>query len=271
MIRLLLLVLTLCLPLSVFPQQESLPVPSSFTVNGVTFRMVRVEKGSFWMGAQHVDAHDVNFDRQSQSDEVPVHNVTIKEDFYIGETEVTQALWKAVMGTNPSKRKGGKFPVESVSYDEIQVFLSVMDSLTGKHFRLPEEVEWEYAARGGSRSQSHVYSGADEAEQVAWFSENARKTKKVAKRKPNELGIYDMSGNVWEWCNTPFRYYDAKRNAMIGKEASMICIRGGAWQLPKVACRVGWRGKRMPDSKNSFGGFRLCLDARYVEEGADEK
>ena len=246
--------------------QDTLPAPSSYRVNGVTFKMVRVDKGDFWMGAQHLDTADFNFDRLSQSDEMPVHFVSIKDDYYIGQTEVTQKLWKAVMGYNPSKKKCPKRPVENVSYYEVMEFLEVLDSLTGMHFRLPTEEEWEFAARGGNHSRHYIYSGSDKLKRVAWFNGNARKTKKVGKRSANELGIYDMSGNVWEWCSNNYRYFDKARNAKLGNDGKMMCIRGGAWQLPANACRVSWRGKRMPDAKNSFGGFRLCLDSKYVKE-----
>ena len=251
-------------------QQDTLPAPASYRVNGVSFKMVRIEKGDYWMGAQHSDTAEFNYDRYSQTDELPVHHVVIHEDYYIGQTEVTQQLWKAVMGSNPSKKKCPKRPVESVSYYDIQEFLVILDSLTGMHFRLPTEEEWEYAARGGKHSRGYVYSGGKEAERVAWFNDNTNKLKKVKKRKPNELGVYDMSGNVWEWTDTKYRFYDKERNARLGKEGQMYVIRGGAWQLPKTSCRITWRGKRLPDLKNSFGGFRLCLDAKYVKE-AEEK
>ncbi len=246
--------------------QDTLPAPTSYRVNKVSFNMIRVEKGGFWMGAQHKDTAEFNYDRYSQTDELPVHYVTMHEDFYIGQTEVTQKLWKAVMGYNPSKYKCPKRPVTNVDYFEVQEFLRRIDSITGMHFRLPTEEEWEYAARGGKNSRGYVYSGGKVVERVAWFNENASNTKKVKKRTPNELGIYDMSGNVWEWCSTRYHYYDKERNATLGKDGQMYCIRGGAWQLPKTSCRVSWRGKRLPDLKNSFGGFRLCLDARYVKE-----
>ena len=249
--------------------QDTLPAPSSYRVNGVTFKMVRVEKGVYWMGGQHVDTADFNFDRLSQSDEVPVHYVNIKDDFYMGQTEVTQKLWKAVMGNNPSKKKCPKRPVESISYYDVLEFLEVLDSLTGMHFRLPTEEEWEFAARGGNHSRHYIYCGSDELKRVGWYNDNARKTKKVGKRAANELGLYDMSGNVWEWCSSSYHYYDNARNVKLGNDGKMQCIRGGAWQLPASSCRVSWRGKRMPDAKNSFGGFRLCLDAKYVKESEE--
>lgn len=265
----LLLIALLLIPLSVLAQ-DTLPVPMSYRVNGVTFKMVRVEKGDYWMGAQHMDTAEFNYDRNSQTDELPVHHVKINEDFYIGQTEVTQKLWKAVMGSNPSKKKCPKRPVESVSYYDIQEFLNLLDSLTGMHFRLPTEEEWEYAARGGKNSKGYVYSGGKDIDKVAWYNGNTNKLKKVKKRSPNELGIYDMSGNVWEWTNSKYHYYDKERNVKLGKEGQMYIIRGGAWQLPKTSSRIAWRGKRFPDLKNSFGGFRLCLDAKYIKE-AEEK
>ena len=246
--------------------QDTLPAPTSYRVNKVSFNMVRVEKGSFWMGAQRKDTAEFNYDRQSQIDELPVHYVTMREDYYIGQTEVTQKLWKAVMGYNPSRYKCPKRPVTNVNYFEIQEFLHRLDSLTGMQFRLPTEEEWEYAARGGKYTKGYVYSGSNELDRVAWHNGNARKTKKVKKRSANELGIYDMSGNVWEWCESKYRYYDKERNVNLGKDGQMYCIRGGGWQLPPTSCRVSWRGKRLPDLKNSFGGFRLCLDAKYVKQ-----
>ena len=246
--------------------QDTLPVPSSYRVNKVSFNMVRVEKGGFWMGAQKLDTAEFNYDRLSQSDEMPVHYVTMREDYYIGQTEVTQKLWKEVMGYNPSAKKCPKRPVTNVNYYEVLEFLRRIDSITGMQFRLPTEEEWEYAARGGKYSKGYIYSGSNKVDRVAWHNKNTSRLKKVKKRSANELGIYDMSGNVWEWCSTKYHYFDKERNATVGKDGQMYIIRGGGWQLPPTSCRVSWRGKRLPDLKNSFGGFRLCLDARYVKE-----
>ena len=246
--------------------QDTLPAPSSYRVNKVSFNMVRVEKGGFWMGAQRKDTAEFNYDRTAQIDELPVHYVTMHEDYYIGQTEVTQKLWKAVMGYNPSAKKCPNRPVTNVNYYEVQEFLKRIDSITGMQFRLPTEEEWEYAARGGKYSKGYIYSGSNEVDRVAWHNGNTSRLKKVKKRSANELGIYDMSGNVWEWCSSKYRFFDKERNATLGKDGEMYCIRGGGWQLPKTSCRVSWRGKRLPDLKNSFGGFRLCLDAKYVKE-----
>lgn len=250
--------------------QDSIPAPTSYNVNGVTFKMVRVEKGAFWMGAQHIDTAEFNYDRHAQNDEAPVHYVTINEDFYIGQTEVNQKLWKAVMGYNPSKKKCCKKPVTNVSYFEVQEFIRILDSLTGMHFRLPTEEEWEFAARGGNNSRGYVYSGGNETKKRAWHNGNTRRLRKCGKTQANELGLYDMSGNVWEWTSTLYRFYDKERNARLGKDGEMYVIRGGAWQLPETSCRVAWRGKRLPDLQNSFGGFRLALDAKYVKDEPTE-
>ena len=179
--------------------QDTLPAPSSYRVNKVSFNMVRVEKGGFWMGAQRKDTAEFNYDRMAQIDELPVHYVTMHEDYYIGQTEVTQKLWKAVMGYNPSAKKCPKRPVTNVNYYEVQEFLRRIDSITGMQFRLPTEEEWEYAARGGKYSKGYIYSGSNEVDRVAWHNGNTSRLKKVKKRSANELGIYDMSGNVWEW------------------------------------------------------------------------
>ena len=259
------LIVLLLIPFSVLAQ-DTLPAPTSYRVNKVSFNMVRVERGGFWMGAQHIDTAEFNYDRLAQSDEMPVHYVKMPEDYYIGQTEVTQELWEAVMDYNPSVKKCSKRPVTNVNYFEVQEFLRRLDSITGMQFRLPTEEEWEFAARGGNHSRGYIYSGGKEVNRVAWHNGNARKLKKVKKRKANELGIYDMSGNVWEWCSSKYRFFDKERNASLGKEGQMYCIRGGGWQLPDKSCRVSWRGKRLPDLKNSFGGFRLCLDARYVKQ-----
>ena len=170
----------------------------TFTVKGVSFTMVRVDGGTFTMGGTSEQGSD------AASDERPTHQVTLST-FSIGETEVTQALWKAVMGNNPSSYPGNDHPVESVSWNECQEFIKRLNQLTGKTFRLPTEAEWEYAARGG-RSNTFKYAGSNDIGTVAWwgmwFGGNSSKTSHPVKtKKPNELGLYDMTGNVFEWCN----------------------------------------------------------------------
>ena len=232
----------------------------TFTVNGVSFTMKLVEGGTFQMGATSEQGSD------AYNSEKPVHSVTLS-NYYLGETEVTQALWNAVMGSNPSYFEGDALPVEQVAWNDCQEFIRKLNQKTGKNFRLPTEAEWEYAARGGKKSNGYKYAGSNDIGSVAWYTNNSdSKTHPVKGKSPNELGLYDMSGNVWEWTDTRYRFYDKERNARLGKEAQMYVIRGGAWQLPKASSRIAWRGKRLPDLKNSFGGFRLALDARYVKE-----
>ena len=165
-----------------------------FMVNGVSFEMVRVEGGTFHMGATS-EQKDEAWDREK-----PVHSVTLSS-YYIGKTEVTQALWQAVMGSNPSNFKGSNLPVECVCWNDCQEFIQKLNSLTGRNFRLPTEAEWEFACRGGNNSRGYKYSGSNNLGSVAWYDDNSGgQTHPVATKAPNELGIYDMSGNVWEWC-----------------------------------------------------------------------
>ena len=172
-----------------------------FVVEGVSFDMVEVRGGTFRMGATSEQGSDAD------SDENPVHSVTLS-GYYIGKTEVTQALWKAVMGSNPSEFKGDNLPVEYVFWYDCQEFIRKLNALTGQDFRLPTEAEWEFACRGGNNSRGYKYSGSDCIDDVAWYVDNSgSKTHPVATKLPNELGIYDMSGNVDEWCNDWYGYY----------------------------------------------------------------
>lgn len=166
----------------------------TLTVNGIKYNMVWVDGGTFRMGATSEQGSDADSD--ADSDEKPVHSVTLSS-YYIGKTEVTQALWKAVMGSNPSYFEGDDLPVEQVSWDDCQEFIRKLNSLTGQNFRLPTEAEWEFACRGGNNSRGYKYSGSNYIDNVAWNWDNSgKKTHPVATKSPNELGIYDMSGNV---------------------------------------------------------------------------
>lgn len=230
-----------------------------YTVKGVSFEMVHVEGGSFTMGATYQQLND------SQTDEKPAHLVTLK-GFFIGKTEVTQALWRAVMGNNPSYFKGDNLPVEHVSWDDYQEFIRELNKVTGENFRLPTEAEWEYAARGGNKSRGYKYSGSNIVTDVAWYNENSRgKTHPVATRSPNELGIYDMSGNVWEWCSDYYGsdyYSNSPQNNPQGPSSGLIHVfRGGSWSYFSYGARVSNRdrGYSSSDSDN-FVGLRLVMD-----------
>ena len=227
----------------------------TITVNGVSFTMIAVEGGTFQMGAtseQGSDASDY---------EKPVHSVTLS-DYYIGETEVTQELWEAVMGTNPSNFKGSKKPVQYVSWNDCQEFITKLNNLTGKNFRLPTEAEWEYAARGGNKSQGYKYSGSNTIGDVAWYSGNSSSTTHDVKTKQaNELGIYDMSGNVWEWCQDWFGSYSSgsQTNPTGPSSGSLRVLRGGGWDGSARYCRVSDRYYYDPGSRDDSCGFRLIL------------
>ncbi|MCQ2313816.1 MAG: formylglycine-generating enzyme family protein [Bacteroidales bacterium] len=227
----------------------------TFTVNGVRFEMVYVEGGTFTMGATSEQGSD------AESDEKPTHSVTLS-DYYIGKFEVTQELWEAVMGSNPSKFKGDNLPVDYVSWDDCQKFITKLNSLTGKYFRLPTEAEWEYAARGGKKSTNAKYSGSSNVVHVAWFDGNSgRQTHPVGQLRANELGIYDMSGNVWEWCLDWYgSYSSASQTDPIGSSSgSSRVLRGGSWFNSAGYCRVSNRGNNTPGYRGYNDGFRLVL------------
>ena len=227
----------------------------TFTVKGVSFTMIPVEGGTFTMGAtseQGGDAYD---------DEKPAHRVTLS-DYYIGETEVTQALWKAVMGSNPSSFKGDQRPVESVSWNDCQEFIKKLNALTGRNFRLPTEAEWEYAARGGNKSKGYKYAGSNTIDDVAWYDDNSNdKTHPVKGKQANELGLYDMSGNVWEWCSDWFGDYSssAQTNPTGPATGSDRVGRGGSWYCNAGICRVSIRNYFTPGNGNYYLGLRLAL------------
>ena len=233
-----------------------IPEEQMFTVNGVTFKMIEVEGGTFIMGATAEQGDD------AEDRERPAHSVTVSS-FYIGQTEVTQSLWEAVMGSNPSHFKGDSLPVEQVSWDDCQAFISKLNQLTGRTFRLPTEAEWEYAARGGSRSRGYKYSGSNYVRHVAWFNDNSgTKEQAVGTRDPNELGLYDMSGNVWEWCQDWYGAYSssAQTDPTGPTDGECRVRRGGSWDDLAKCCRVSRRGNYMPFYSGYLLGLRLALE-----------
>ena len=223
--------------------------------DGINIDMVHVEAGTFTMGAtpEMEDPFDL---------EKPTHQVTLTNDYYIGKYEVTQALWQVVMGNNPSEFKGESLPVECVSWDDCQDFISKLNSITGKTFRLPTEAEWEYAARGGKKSRGYQYSGSNNISDVAWYDNNSgSKPHTVGTKQPNELGIYDMTGNVFEWCQDWFGYYSSSSqvNPIGANSGSGRVIRGGSWDSAARYCRSSYRYGSSPDFSYSFLGLRLVL------------
>ncbi len=243
-------------------EKSEVPQVKVFIANGVEFRMVKVNGGTFQMGST-----------SGYSDETPVHNVTLS-DYYIGETEVTQELWQAVMGSNPSSFSGAQRPVEKVSWDDCQTFITKLNQLTGQRFRLPTEAEWEFAAKGGAQSRGYTYSGSNTIGDVAWYYDNSYAlgssnpnygTHDVATKAPNELGIYDMSGNVYEWCQDWYGSYSssAQTNPTGPTSGSDRVLRGGGWSSSAEGCRAEYRNKNTPTRRNSYIGLRLALEFSF--------
>ena len=231
----------------------------TFTANGISFTMVAVQGGTFTMGCTAEQGSDC------ESDESPSHSVSLS-DYYIGQTEVTQGLWKAVMRSNPSNfKKGDSYPVEMVSWNDCQDFIQRLNSLLssqlgGKRFALPTEAQWEYAARGGKKSSGYKYAGSNILTNVAWYTDNSgSSTHPVAEKSPNELGLYDMSGNVWEWCQDWYGSYSssAQSNPSGAASGSYRVLRGGSWFLNARLCRVSNRNRNTPARRFGNGGLRL--------------
>lgn len=240
-----------------------------FEVNGVRLKMIFVKGGSMYLGCTSGSG-------SCESDESPSHNVTLS-DYYMGETEVTQALWKAVMGynNNPSYWKGDQLPVETVSWTDCQEFVARLNSLLasklpqGYRFALPSEAQWEYAARGGQRSSGSMYAGSGNVGFVAWYDGNSSShTHDVKQKAPNELGLYDMSGNVWEWCEDWYSssFYSDNRNwtdPVNTYAGSRRVLRGGSWNDYASLCRVAFRSGDSPSSRDYYdNGFRLAIVRR---------
>ena len=224
--------------------------------DGISIDMVRVEAGTFTMGATPEMENP-------RDNEKPAHQVTLTNDYYIGKYEVTQALWQAVMGNNPSLSKGKNLPVEEVSWKDCQKFISKLNSITGKMFRLPTEAEWEYAARGGNKSVGYQYSGSNNLSDVAWYSQNGRglTTYAVGSKQANELGIYDMIGNVSEWCQDRYGKYNSssQTNPTGANSGTKRIKRGGDFLSLDYNCRSSSRSYSSPAFRCIGLGLRLVL------------
>jgi formylglycine-generating enzyme required for sulfatase activity len=240
-----------------------------------SMQMVFVQGGSYVMGCtteQSFNCEELNEELKNKCKnncfewELPVHSVTLS-DFYICRFEITQKQWKSVMEDTliNSFFKGDELPVESVSWVEIQQFINKLNKKTGKNYRLPTEAEWEFAARGGNKSLRYRYSGDNNIDSVAWYKENAGGcTHPVGTKKANELGAYDMSGNVWEWCNDIFTEYnlDNQDVAVESSDEKYYVLRGGSWDSGVITARVSFRYDDLPHSTNFGIGFRLALSAQ---------
>ena len=229
-----------------------------FQVGAVKFNMIEISGGTFTMGCTEEQGKDC------KNDESPAHEVTLS-DYYIAECEVTQGLWRAVMGSYPCKFSGNDVAADCISWDESIEFIEKMNEKLGTTgFRMPTEAEWEYAARGGRKSKGFKYSGGDNIEEVAWYEANAdSKPQYVKSKKPNELGLYDMSGNVREWCSDWYGPYEdkAETNPQGPEEGYDKCLRGGGWGTTATICRTSRRlfGDKTIANRGNGHGLRLVF------------
>lgn len=228
-------------------------------LGGETIEMIFVDGGSFVMGCT---AEQENYCRDNEK---PAHKVTLNS-FYIGKYPVTQRQFIAIMGETPSRIKGcDDCPVENINFFEVQEFIKELNKITGKQYRLPTEAEWEFAARGGNKSRGYIYSGGNNLSEVGWYDDTkVNKMQPVGLKRPNELGIYDMSGNVWEWCENWFENYCEKEkvNPKGPERGRFKVLRGGSWTVTKNNCRVSSRHRYFPNIKTFDYGFRLALDSK---------
>ncbi len=227
--------------------------------DGFTFEMIYVEEGAFRMGGA---------DKEAYYDEQPVHEVKVNS-IYIARYPVVQALWAAVMGEDASaSAENHEHPVEMVSWEDAQSFIQKLSEITGKTYRLPTEAEWEYAARGGRQGNGYLYAGSDNLDEVGWYVRNSNGGEKtVGQKKPNELGLYGMSGNVLEWCQDWYSgsyYEECKKQGTVENpqgpaEGAFRVLRGGSWYLEAQKCRSSYRHYNPPGSRFTDMGFRLAL------------
>lgn len=241
-------------PVELKPQNSS----SEAILQRLIANMVYVEGGTFTMGATSEQGSEAG------SDEKPIHRVAVSSfpSFSVGKYEVTQEEWETVMGSNPSYFKGARRPVENVSWSDCCQFIRKLNSLTGKNFRMLTEAEWEFAARGGNKSRGYKYAGSQILDDVGWYDSNSSSsTHDVGQLDPNELGLYDMSGNVWEWCVDWYGSYESgmQINPTGPSSGSYNVCRGGGWDGGAKYCRVSLRNYHTPAFRNINLGLRLAL------------
>ena len=241
-------------------------------VRDMISNMVKVETGTFYMGAQKDSVEYYCYDEEATSIEGPVHEVTVSE-FYINKYEVTQLLWEAIMGETPNDEndmqwedefgKGDNYPAYRISYDEVETFIGKLNEYTGLRFSLPTEAQWEYAAKGGKNTSYSLYAGGGDVLEVAWIDSNSDKCSEIGKKNANGLGLYDMSGNVWEMCQD--WYYDYTEEAVtdpVGEEYNQgyKVFRGGSWNTNAQQARVTARYRQGIHYRDYNTGFRLVIE-----------
>lgn len=228
-----------------------LPSVNKGFLDSIQHNMIWVTGGRFVMGS------DV-----SEADEKPAYEVTV-DGYAISKYPVTQRQWLVLMGNNPSEFQGcDQCPVDKVSWNDVQRFIEILNELTGKRYSLPTEAEWEYAAKGGKEWKQYRYSGSDDIDEAGWYAGNSgRHPHPVGEKKPNSIGLYDMSGNVWEWCLDWYNknYYEQNEsNNPIGPHSGSGRVRrGGSWFTQAINCKVTTRNSVKQDYTDDIGGFRL--------------
>ncbi|MBQ5855971.1 MAG: SUMF1/EgtB/PvdO family nonheme iron enzyme [Bacteroidales bacterium] len=241
-------------------------------VRDMISNMVKVEAGTFYMGAQKDSVIYNNYDENATNLESPVHEVTVSE-FHINKYEVTQSLWEAIMGKHNDKNdefdqwedrfgKGDNYPAYRISFKDVETFIGKLNESTGLNFALPTEAQWEYAARGGANTNYTLYAGGDNVLEYAWIDQNSDKCSEIGKKTPNTLGLYDMSGNVWEMCQDWYYDYtaDAVENPIGEAYTGYHVYRGGSWNTNAQSARVTARSKQGIHYRDYNTGFRLVLE-----------
>ena len=240
-------------------------------VRDMISNMVKVETGTFYMGAQKDSVEYYCYDEEATSLEGPVHEVTVSE-FYINKYEVTQLLWEAIMEETPNDEKdmqwedefgkGDNYPAYRISYNEVETFIGKLNEYTGLHFSLPTEAQWEYAARGGKDTYYSLYAGGGNVLEVAWIDSNSDKCSEIGKKDANGLGLYDMSGNVWEMCNNwYYDYKDVCDTITSGEDYTGYKVfRGGSWNTNAQQARVTARYRQGIHYRDYNTGFRLVIE-----------
>ena len=273
--------LLLLIGVLLFLQTSTYATDRTFTVGDVSFTMLPVAGNTFYMGAQKTSNQQPNYDANASSNEQPVHLVTVN-DFYIGQYVITQGLWEALMYETPNAASnnqwtegyglGASYPAYYITYTDVQRFIDALNGFcrltnqlkADEYFRLPTEAEWEFAARGGSLSKGYLYAGSNYINDVAWYVENSpESTQAVGKKQPNELGLYDMSGNVMEWCSDYYTDYteQAQNNPTGATSGTYRVLRGGVYLRPATLCRIAARSYAFEDTSVSYYGARLVLQA----------
>ena len=234
-------------------------------VRNLVENLVRVEGGTFQMGAQRTNSQADNYDAEARDNENPVHEVTLR-NYYIGKFEITQREWRTIMGDELDwpelYGRGDDFPAYNVSRTDALRFVEKLSAMTRLSFRLPTEAQWEFAARGGNRSLHLRYSGSNDVDEVAWHKENANGTMHpVGGKLPNELGLHDMSGSLWEWClDTYGPYPSTPQTNPVANSGNKFVLRGGAWTYLPTYCRVTCRDSYESDGVSISNGFRVAMN-----------